>query len=360
MRSIIVLALVSFLILGAAIPLSHASTLNATINPKTNMANVTATSNFVAVLTFPSTSFLSNLNGTVITLNGSAVISSTYLSSLSQDVERGDESNNSSTTYSSSLSQDVERGDDSNNSSSNNTTGPQLHVVNATLYLYYKFIATNTSITVFRNLTLNMTITNILRNISGHEVISMNWRAFKVEGKLMANINAFMHLKTRNQNFSMKVSESFDVNELGDQLGIGENDLMSGDLMEHIFSNFSQKDTIDFTEFKVPLSQWNRVYNPTLNETIYSLTINKNVWANVTISSGELGNLNLSYHYDPSSSIAVMGNAVVGPDNTLEIVSSTSTSSANVATTYAIAGIAVIVVVVGIAAAVFYAKRRKK
>jgi len=194
MRSIIVLALVSFLILGAAIPLSHASTLNATINPKTNMANVTATSNFVAVLTFPSTSFLSNLNGTVITLNGSAVISSTYLSSLSQDVERGD---------------------DSNNSSSNNTTGPQLHVVNATLYLYYKFIATNTSITVFRNLTLNMTITNILRNISGHEVISMNWRAFKVQGKLMANINAFMHLKTRNQNFSMKVSESFDVNELG-------------------------------------------------------------------------------------------------------------------------------------------------
>jgi len=360
MRSIIVLALVSFLILGAAIPLSHASTLNATINPKTNMANVTATSNFVAVLTFPSTSFLSNLNGTVITLNGSAVISSTYLSSLSQDVERGGDSNNSSTTYSSSLSQDVERGDDSNNSSSNNTTGPQLHVVNATLYLYYKFIATNTSITVFRNLTLNMTITNILRNISGHEVISMNWRAFKVEGKLMANINAFMHLKTRNQNFSMKVSESFDVNELGDQLGIGENDLMSGDLMEHIFSNFSQKDTIDFTEFKVPLSQWNRVYNPTLNETIYTLTINKNVWANVTISSGELGNLNLSYHYDPSSSIAVMGNAVVGPDNTLEIVSSTSTSSANVATTYAIAGIAVIVVVVGIAAAVFYAKRRKK
>ena len=337
MRSIIVLALVSFLILGAAIPLSHASTLNATINPKTNMANVTATSNFVAVLTFPSTSFLSNLNGTVITLNGSAVISSTYLSSLSQDVERGD---------------------DSNNSSSNNTTGPQLHVVNATLYLYYKFIATNTSITVFRNLTLNMTITNILRNISGHEVISMNWRAFKVEGKLMANINAFMHLKTRNQNFSMKVSESFDVNELGDQLGIGENDLMSGDLMEHIFSNFSHKDTIDFTEFKVPLSQWNRVYNPTLNETIYTLTINKNVWANVTISSGELGNLNLSYHYDPSSSIVVMGNAVVGPNNTLEIVS--STSSANVATTYAIAGIAVIVVVVGIAAAVFYAKRRKK
>jgi len=337
MRSIIVLALVSFLILGAAIPLSHASTLNATINPKTNVANVTATSNFVAVLTFPSTSFLSNLNGTVITFNGSAVISSTYLSSLSQDVERGD---------------------DSNNSSSNNTTGPQLHVVNATLYLYYKFIATNTSITVFRNLTLNMTITNILRNISGHEVISMNWRAFKVEGKLMANINAFMHLKTRNQNFSMKVSESFDVNELGDQLGIGENDLMSGDLMEHIFSNFSHKDTIDFTEFKVPLSQWNRVYNPTLNETIYTLTINKNVWANVTISSGELGNLNLSYHYDPSSSIAVMGNAVVGPNNTLEIVS--STSSANVATTYAIAGIAVIVVVVGIVAAVFYAKRRKK
>jgi len=337
MRSIIVLALVSFLILGAAIPLSHASTLNATINPKTNVANVTATSNFVAVLTFPSTSFLSNLNGTVITLNGSAVISSTYLSKLSQDVERGD---------------------DSNNSSSNNTTGPQLHVVNATLYLHYKFIATNTSITVFRNLTLNMTITNILRNISGHEVISMNWRAFKVQGKLMANINAFMHLKTQNQNFSMKVSESFDVNELGDQLGIGENYLMSSDLMEHIFSNFSHKDTIDFTEFNVPLSQWNRVYNPTLNETIYTLTINKNVWANVTISSGELGNLSLSYHYDPSSSIAVIGNAVVGPNNTLEIVS--STSSANVATTYAIAGIAVIVVVVGIAAAVFYAKRRKK
>jgi len=53
---------------------------------------------------------------------------------------------------------------------------------------------------------------------------------------------------------------------------------MSGDLMEHIFSNFSHKDTIDFTEFKVPLSQWHRVYNPTLNETIYTLTINKNVW----------------------------------------------------------------------------------
>jgi len=342
MRSIIVLAIVSFLIVGAAIPFSHASTLNATINPKTNVANVTATSNFVAVLTFPSTSLLSSLNGTELTINGSAVISSTYLSYLSQDVERGD---------------------DGNNSNSTNSSVPQLHVVNATLYFYYKFIATNTSFTVYRNLTLNMTITNILQNVNGHQVISMNWRAFKVQGELMANLNAFLHLKIRNENLSTNVTESLDINELGDQFDfgdkfiLGDNGMISGDMMENIFGHFKHIDTIDFHEFNVPLSQWNRVYNPTLNETIYTYTINRNIWVNETFNSTELGNFTLSYHYDPSSSIAVMGNAVVGPNNTLEIVSSSSTSSM---TNYVIVGIAAIVVLAGIVGAVLFAKRRKK
>lgn len=379
MRNVALIALISLLLIGGAMAVGHASTLNATINPKTNVANVTATSNFVAVLNYQNGSPLSQyLSGDQVSIKAFAVINSTYLSSLDKYVEDGQDSapGNGSQDVSNSTdsnSQDNGSGNVSNDNSNSrdpsaanvsNTTQPQLHVVNATITYDYYLSANNTTLTVYRNLTLNMTITNIIQNVSGHQIITMNWRAFRVQGQLMADLNGMIHLKLKNEVLNETYQGSADVNELGDQFGVGE-DMMgsnpfSGDMMEHLFGHFSNINTIDFTEFKVPLSQWHRVYNPTTNETLFTYNISKDIWVNETINSSMLGNISLSYHYDPSSTIAIMGDAVPSTSNSLEIVSASASSQSGLPSSSMLyLGVGVLAVVVIVGALVLVSRKKK-
>ncbi len=356
MRNAALIALISLLLIGGAIAVGHASTLNATINPKTNVANVTATSNFVAVLNYQNGSPLSQyLSGDQISIQAVAYINSTYLPTLGNDLGESQDSGSGND------GQDTGDAGDSNATNATNTTQPQLHVVNATITYDYYLTANNTTLTIYRNLTLNMTITNITQNVSGHQVISMNWRAFRVQGQLMADLNGMIHLKMRGTTLNETYQGNADVNELGDQFGIGE-DMMggnpfSGDMMEHLFGHFQNIYTIDFTEFKVPLSQWHRVYNATTGETIFTYSMNKDIWVNETFNSTRLGNISLSYHYDPSSTIAIMGNALPTSSNTLEIVTSSQSGSTSPSLLYLGVGVLAVVVIVG---ALVLVSRKKK
>lgn len=324
MRSITIM--VGVLILAMAmVPLASGAQVNATINTHTNVANVNATSNYVMVLNYPNGSMLSQvLSGKNFYLNGSSTITSSSMGVLDQSIE---------------------------NESNNSTSGFTPHVVNATILYSYKAVANNTTMKVYRNLTLEMSITNILKEINGHYVIDMSWRAFRIQGELMSTING----------------REIDINDMGDQMFIGDD---FGDHNWGIPKGIKDMHSLDFQVFNVPLSQWNRQYNSTSNITIFTYNYGRDIWYNsswnFSSNSGFFGNDNnnsgnysISVHYDPSSRIAVTGYANVNSANTLILENSSANSYLGLNSESIIAGVLITIIII-IAALGIVAYRRKK
>ncbi len=287
MRSLTILVGVLLLVMVAT-PLVNGVQVNATINTQTNVANVNATSNYVMVFNYPNNSTVSNyLSGINYSFTATSTITSSSMAVLDRSIE---------------------------NTSNNTSEGFTPHVVNATIIYSYKAIGNNTTLRVYRNLTLEMSITNILKKVNGHYVIDMSWRAFKVQGELMSTING----------------REIDVNDLGDQMFMGSD---FGDNNFGIPSSIKDIHSLDFQVFNVPLSQWHRQYNSTTNVTVFTYNYGHDLWYNSSwnITSNNMfnkmnnfnnsGNYSLSVHYDPSSEITVTGYANVNSANTLVISS---------------------------------------
>lgn len=325
MRSLTILVGV-LVIAMAMVPLVSGQQVSATINTRTNIADVNASSNYVMQLNYPNNSMLSTvLSGKEFSINGSATISSNSMQVLDQSIE---------------------------NDSGNNTTGFTPHVVNATILYSYKMIANNTTMKVYRNLTLDMSITNILKEVNGHYVIDMSWRAFKVQGKIMSTING----------------QNIDVNDIGDQMFLGE------DFSEHFGIPTEIKDmhSLDFQVFNVPLSQWNKHYNATDNVTIFTYNYGRDIWYNASWSSSLMGgnggdfgmnnstgNYSLSIHYDPSSTIAVTGYANVNSANTLIVTNSAGSSVLGLNNESLVAGVVIAILIIIAALGVVVYKKKK-
>ncbi|MGC8574380.1 MAG: hypothetical protein ACP5LC_02515 [Thermoplasmata archaeon] len=324
MRSLTIM--VGILVLAMAmVPLASGAQVNATINTHTNVANVNATSNYVMVLNYPNGSMLSQaLSGKNFYLNGSSTITSSSIGVLDQSIE---------------------------NESNNSTSGFTPHVVNATILYSYKAVANNTTMKVYRNLTLEMSITNILKKVDGHYVIDMSWRAFRVQGELMSTING----------------REIDVNDMGAQMFLGED---FGDHTMGIPSDIKHMHSLDFQIFNVPLSQWNKQYNSTSNVTIFSYNYGRDIWYNSSWNfssnggffgndNNNSGNYSISIHYDPSSEIAVTGYANVNSANTLVVENSSTNSYLGLNSESIIAGVLITIIIIIAALGVVLYRRKK-
>ncbi len=322
MRSLTIM--VGILVLAMAmVPLASGAQINATINTHTNVADVNATSNYVMVLNYPNGSMLSQaLSGKNFYFNGSSTITSSSIGILDQSIE---------------------------NESNNSTSGFTPHVVNATILYSYKAVANNTTMKVYRNLTLEMSITNILKEVNGHYIIDMSWRAFRVQGELMSTING----------------REIDVNDMGDQMFMGDG---FGGHNWGIPSGVKDMHSLDFQVFNVPLSQWNREYNSSTNTTIFSYNYGRDIWYNSSWNftnqmfgtlENSSGNYSISIHYDPSSTIAVTGYAKVNSANTLVVESSSTSSFLGLNSESIIAGVLITIIII-IAALGVVAYRKKK
>jgi hypothetical protein len=360
MRSAIILTIVvAFALL--AVPLSSASVIHATINTKTNEGTVNATSNYVLYYTYPENSTTSQqLNGTVIWVNATSYLNSSGRQSLEGDMNEYD-------------SQDQSASDSSNNSTSNNTTvaQPAVHVVNATLTYHLHAFANQTNLTVYRNLTLDLKISNITKKTGNNStVIDMSWRAFGVQGELMSSFkgNMMVSVPSYNLTYQSSINTNMDVNLLGDLNlggdGEGEDGGHGGIMMgllfanDHFGTNVMNYETINFHVFSVPLTDWTRVYNSATNSTTFYYNSSTNFSLNASYSNnGE--NYTVKVKTDPAAAITTNGNAM--PTSANELVVSGSAQSNGMLSAYGlpIVGAVIAVLIVGLVA-VFARKRSKK
>ncbi|MCL4333638.1 MAG: hypothetical protein M1290_03330 [Candidatus Thermoplasmatota archaeon] len=364
------------------VPLSSASVINATINTKTNVGYVNATSNYVLYYTYPSNSSTSSaLNGTVIWMNATSYLNSSGIQALDQNIngdgnqndnhhhdQMPDQNDSNDTNGSSNSTGSTDISNNSTSNSTGNMTMPSVHVVNATLKYQLHVFASSTNLTIFRNLTLNLRISNITKKVGNNTtVIDMSWRAFRVQGELMGQFRGELEMMIPQINLSLResVNSNMDVNLLGDIGDFGEGGngysyfhlggLLSNDGFNTRVMNYP---TIDFNVFSVPLQQWTRVFHGSSNSTTFYYNASSNYSLNSTVSYNG-SNYTLKLRTDPSAAITTNGNAVATNSNELSVTNAPPQSTL-FSQSYALLITGIVVIVALALSAVFLRKKSIK
>ena len=373
-KSLILTMVVVFALM--AVPLSSATVIHATINTKTNEGFVNATSNYVLYYTYPSNSSTAqSLNGTVIWMNATSYLNSSGKQFLEQNMndyqgQNQDRNHNGNDPNEANDSNDSNRNTtaDSNSTinATNNATLPTIHVVNATLNYQLHAFANLTNLTIFRNLTISLKISNITKKVGNNTtVIDVSWRAFRVQGQLMGDFRGFMNLQVPHDGLKVQssVNTNMDVNMLGDMGDFGDDGdggmfqlgsfFMSSGFGSHVM-NFG---TINFHVFSVPLQQWARVYNPSTNSTsfFYNATSNYSLNESVSVNGSSYS---LKLMTDPSAAITTNGKAI--PTSSNELVVSTASAPATSLSSTSTLVVVGIVAIVAIGLSVLLMRRKVK
>ncbi|MGC8561896.1 MAG: hypothetical protein ACP5UZ_04080 [Thermoplasmata archaeon] len=375
MRKALILTMVVVFAL-MAVPLSSATVIHATINTKTNEGYVNATSNYVLYYNYPSNSSTAQmLNGTVMWMNATSYLNSTGRQFLEQNMNEYQHQNqdrnhhgNDANDANNSINSTANSTGDSNltTNATTNSTLPTVHVVNATLNYQLHVFANKTNMTIYRNLTIGLKISNITKKVGNNTtVIDMSWRAFRVQGELMSDFRGNLEIKNPFNGLKEQsnVNTNMDVNMLGDMGdfgGDGQGNMfqigsffMNDGFGSHVFNY----ETINFHVFSVPLQQWTRVYNPAANSTTFFYNATSNYSLNESVSVNGL-NYSIKLMTDPSAAITTNGQATPTSSNELAV----STAPAPVST-LSITDILVsvgIIVIVAIGLSVVMMRRRTK
>ncbi len=367
------IALIATLLVVAGlvvVPLSSATTIHATINTKTNEGFVNATSNYALYYTYPNNSSdARQLNGTVIWMNVTSYLNSSGRQLLEGDMNENQNQGQGDSQDNSPHFDGVSDQNDSSNSTNtttisnvSNTSSPTVHVVNATLKYQMHAFANDTNLTIYRNLTIDLKISNITKKVGNNStIIDMSWRAFRVQGELMGHFNGKLELKNPYSqiNDSFSVNSNMDVNLLGDMGDFGEdgNGFSLGRIFEGgIFNaHVMNYQTIDFHVFSVPLSQWTRVYDSATNTTTLYYNASSNYSLDESISLNG-SNYTLKLLTDPSASITTTGKAIPTSSNELIVLNAGAPSSFLPTSTLLI--VIAVIALVGIGTAVILMRRR--
>ncbi len=329
MRSALILTLVVVAAL-LAVPLSSATVIHATINTKTNEGYVNATSNYVLYYNYPNNSSTSKaLNGTVIWFNATSYLNSTGKMQLGGDMnEYKDQQGNDQAHAMDAATSENTTTNSTTNTTTNSTHLPVMHVVNATLKYQMHAFASATNLTVYRNLTIDLKISNITKKVGNNTtIIDMSWRAFGVQGKLMSDFRGQLQMVNPNMglNFQYYVNTNMDVNQLGNfgsfgGIGNDQGNFELGSFFEDggFGANVMNYNTINFKVFSVPLNQWARQYNSATNSTTFYYNASSNYSLNSSMSvNGQ--NYSIKLMTDPSAAITTNGYASVNSANELAV-----------------------------------------
>lgn len=367
------IALIATLLVVAGlvvVPLSSATTIHAMINTKTNEGFVNATSNYALYYTYPNNSSdARQLNGTVIWMNVTSYLNSSGRQLLEGDMNENQNQGQGDSQDNSPHFDGVSDQNDSSNSTNtttisnvSNTSSPTVHVVNATLKYQMHAFANDTNLTIYRNLTIDLKISNITKKVGNNStIIDMSWRAFRVQGELMGHFNGKLELKNPYSqiNDSFSVNSNMDVNLLGDMGDFGEdgNGFSLGRIFEGgIFNaHVMNYQTIDFHVFSVPLSQWTRVYDSATNTTTlyYNASSNYSLDESISLNGSDY---TLKLLTDPSASITTTGKAIPTSSNELIVLNAGAPSSFLPTSTLLI--VIAVIALVGIGTAVILMRRR--
>ncbi|MEM3363163.1 MAG: hypothetical protein QXR21_02550 [Thermoplasmatales archaeon] len=336
-------------IAAVLIPTASATVIHATVNENKNVATINASSNYELFYTYPNDSEQSKLlAGTTIWFNGTAFINSSGILDLQRFVRNGSgdymgrlHGNESNWTGS-----DERPG--ANSTIVNNTSEPQLHVINASIFYQLHVRGTNTNLTVYRNLTLNIVITNITKHVGNRTVIDMSWRAFEVQGEFMASLHGILNFDSQKK----MLDYNTDINELGD-LRMGDDSHLFS--LNQVLGNsfYLNRNTINFNVFSVPLTQWVSHYNAATNTTFFYYNVSNSLFYNSTENINGM-NYTLKIIQDPSATLSVMGKVKPISANELAVVPTSSVSPI-----YEYIAAVVLTILVISAIVVFIVRRRK-
>ncbi len=346
MRSALILTLVVIAAL-LAVPLSSATVIHATINTKTNEGYVNATSNYVLYFAYPNNSSTSKaLNGTVIWFNATSYLNSTGMMQLGGDMNEYEDHQGSDQT----VAMDERNSENTTTNSTTNTTTnsthlPVMHVVNATLKYQMHAFASATNLTVYRNLTINLKISNITKKVGNNTtIIDMSWRAFGVQGQLMSDFRGQLQMVDPNMGLNIQsyVNTNMDVNQLGDFGSFGGMDFGNANFELGSFfedggfgAHVMDYNTINFRVFAVPLNQWARQYNSATNSTTFYYNASSNYSLNSSMSvNGQ--NYSIKLKTDPSAAITTNGYAKVNSANELAVSNASAPPAISLGTEAAI------------------------
>lgn len=353
MKSVLILTLAVVLSL-LAVPLTSATTMDVAINTQTDVATINTTSNYVLYYTYPANSSASQeLNGSVMWLNATSYVNGTTRQELQQDMYRTEVNASSSTTGGANASSTAE---------GNQTV---MHVINATMIYHVHAFANQTNLTVYRNMTLHMTVTNVTKQSGNNStVIDMSWRGFGIQGKLESTFHGTLDVRVPVLNVTVNagVTTTIDVNELGDlSLGLGSGNGGTLELGGFFQSNGFNGDlatysTVNFHVFNEPLSGWLKVYDSGTNSTTFYYNKTTTYAVNSTINdNGSIYTLKLKI--DPHGALTTSGYAEVSSANDLMVVSGPPSGMSEAA--IAIIGVGVVVILIGAGAYILRATRRR-
>ncbi len=295
MKKIFAYLVVTIMALVAFIPLSHASYLNIYLYPDKKMAHISLNSVAVLVFTYP--------NGSLESL-----VNTSYNVSFSL-------------TYNNPSDWAIKFMEGYIKSRYHNVS-----ISNMTIKFSLIEHANSTVMTIYKNTSIDLWLTGIFNKTNNGTKIDMAWRSINIKGHFDVSYN----------------NEEYDLNDIFSDM----NDKLS---FIFKFINNIEIDTINFSALSKPLSEWNKIYNPSTNTTIFYYNASSYLLLNAT-----LNDYSLKIIYDPSSTIVTPGYAIA-TNNSIVVYSNSPVNYMN----YIYVAVAVIAVI-GIISAIFYKNKNKK
>ena len=259
------------LALVALSPAAYASTINITLNPKTNTANINASSTTDLILTYPANSTLSHqLNGTdtSVKFKGSFDSDSDATNAIQASIEQANH---------------------------------DIRVVSANFTYTLTAKGNTTAFALTKQINITALVTGVFVVHNGTVQANMGWKAFAIRGQLLLDLQ----------------SHVVDVNEVGSAFSmqlVGKPNVLGAVLRMFGGDDLWHASTIDYSSLNSPLSTWTSHYDSSTNTTTYTKTINTESSLDATYTvNGQT--YTLSVKSDPSAQIAVQGYAVASGDS---------------------------------------------
>jgi len=306
---LMMIPLIMGMMLYTAIP-AGASSVTTFAYPSKNVAEIFVNDTVYAVFHYPADSFFSRV------LNGTSYSYSASVSNVPQNSE-----------FFQNLQEALAHSENENQ----DNVGPanqSIQLLNVSVIISKKFFANQTTAVYVKSSEIIMWVSGLFTKNGTRIVGNFAWKSFKVDKHLYLMENGNME----------------DLNFFGD-------DLMERLGMEGIME-LPEVSTLNFSQFNQPLSEWNRVYNPSTNMTLFTKSVStQTIYSENLTINGKSYSLNVVS--DPAYTIGIQGYATAVGN---EVYVSPAPSQF---TAYGTVYVVAVFIVVIVAAGVFIARRKK-
>jgi hypothetical protein len=295
--------------LYTAIP-AGASSVTTFAYPSKNVAEIFVNDTVYAVFHYPADSFFSRV------LNGTSYSYSASVSNVPQNSE-----------FFQNL-QEALAHSENENQDNRGPANQSIQLLNVSVVISKKFFANQTAAVYVKSSEIIMWVSGLFTKNGTRIVGNFAWKSFKVDKHLYLMENGNME------------DLNFFGNDLMERLGIKG-------IME-----LPEVSTLNFSQFNQPLSEWNRVYNPNTNMTLFTKSVStQTIYSENFTINGKSYSLNVVS--DPAYTIAIQGYATAVGN---EVYVSPAPSQF---TAYGTVYVVAVFIVVIVAAGVFIARRKK-